>query len=139
MHPTVTKVDHYSASIPNQVGEGARVLAVVRDAGINLIALWAYPSSGGKAKLEMINELGAGFPKAAKKAELEIGPKQTAFFVNGEDYPGAVAEILAKLAHAGINVAAIQAVCGGKGRYGAVVFLPQAAIRKAAAKALGLS
>ena len=138
MHTTVTKVDHYSTSIPNQAGEGARVLAAVRDAGINLIALWAYPSSAGNAQLEMIAQPGIGFPKAAKKAGLTIGAKQTAFFVNGEDYPGAVAETLAKLAHAGINVGAIQAVCGGKGRYGAVIFLPQAAIRKAG-KALGLS
>jgi hypothetical protein len=71
----------------------------------------------------MIPQHGAGFTKAAKKAGLKVGAKQTAFFVNGGDYPGAVAETLSKLDHAGINVGAVQAVCGGKGRYGAVIFL----------------
>jgi len=76
--------------------------------------------------------------QATKKAGLQVGAKQTAFFVNGNDHPGAVAETHSKLAKAGINVGAVQAVCGGEGRYGAVVFLPQASIRKAA-KALGIS
>ncbi len=131
-----TKVDHYSASIENRVGEGARVLGALRDAGVNLIALWAYPFGDGKAQLEMIPESRVGFPKAAKKAGLKLSARQTAFFINGKDHPGAVAESLAKLARAGINVGAVQAVCGGNGRYGAVIFLPQAQARKAA-KALG--
>jgi hypothetical protein len=53
-------------------------------------------------------------------------------------YPGAVAATLSKLAQAGIDVAAVQAVWGGKGRCGAVGFLPKASIRKAA-KTLGIS
>jgi hypothetical protein len=135
---SITKVDYFSASIPNKVGEGARVLAALRDAGVNLTALWGYPWKGGKVQLEMIPETGAGFAKAAKKAGLAVGKKQTAFFVNGEDRPGAVAEKLSQLAQAGISVGAVQAVCGGGGRYGAVIFLPQKDVRKAA-KALGVS
>lgn len=134
---TATTVDHYSATIDNRAGEAARVLGALRDAGVNLTALWAYPSSPRKAQLEMIPESGAGFAKAAKKAGLTLSPKQIAFFIHGKDHPGAVAKSLAKLAAAGINVGAVQAVCAGKGRYGAVIFLPQAGVRKAA-KALGV-
>jgi hypothetical protein len=43
--------------------------------------------------------------------------------VNGEDYPGAVAETLTILAHAEINVG-----CGAG--YGTMIFLRQAGIRK---------
>ena len=129
---TAIKVDHYSAGIDNRVGEGARVLGALRDAGVNLTALWAYPSAEGKAQLEMIPESSAGFAKAAKKAGLTLSAKQTAFFINGKDRPGAVADSLAKLAQAGINVGAVQAVCGGNGRYGAVIFLPQSDVRTAA-------
>ncbi|HYL38184.1 MAG TPA: hypothetical protein VEV17_19865 [Bryobacteraceae bacterium] len=132
MKETVIKVDQYSASIPDKVGEGARVLGALREAGVNLIALWAYPSGPEKAQLEMIPETSAGFAKAARKAGLALAPKQSAFFVNGKDRPGAVADILATLAAAGINVGAVQAVCGGGGRYGAVIYLPQAEVRKAA-------
>lgn len=137
MADQVTKVDHYSAEILNKVGEGARLLSALRDRGVNLIALWAYPSGARKTQIELIPESSAGFAKAAKKAGLNVGKKQTAFFINGEDHPGAVAETLAKLAQAGINVGAAQAICAGMGRYGAVIFLPRADVRKAA-KALGL-
>ena len=41
---TATKVDHYAATIDNRIGEGARVLGALRDAGVNLTALWEKPS-----------------------------------------------------------------------------------------------
>lgn len=112
------------------------MLGALRDAGFNLTALWAYPSGKGRAQLEMIPESGTGFTKAAKQAGLKLTPRQTAFFVSGKDHPGVAAESLARLAAAGINVGAVQAVCGGNGSYGAVIFLPQKDVRKAA-KALG--
>jgi len=136
MPDKVVKVDHYSAAIPNKVGEGARALSALRDAGVNLIALWGYASSARQAQLELIPESSIGFAKAAKKAGLKLMKKQTAFFINGEDHPGAVAESLGKLASAGVNVGAVQAACAGMNRYGAVIFLPQADVRKAT-KALG--
>ena len=138
MSGNVVKVNHYSTTIANKAGEGARVLGALKDGGVNFIALWAYPSKPGQAQLEMIPENGSALVKAAKKAGLAIGKKQTAFFVNGEDGPGVVAESLAKLAAARINVGAAQAVCAGAGRYGAIIFLPQKDVRKAA-KALGVS
>jgi hypothetical protein len=51
--------------------------------------------------------------------------------VRGDDHPGAVADILKKLADARITVGALQAVCGGAGTYGAVIFVSSAAARKA--------
>ena len=40
----IREVEHYSASILNKVGEGARVLGALRDPGVNLIAFWGYQS-----------------------------------------------------------------------------------------------
>lgn len=136
MAETIRQVEHYSASVANKVGEGARVLGALRSAGINLIAMWGYPRGAGKATLEFIPADGAAFAAAAKGAKLKLSKKQIAFHVEGEDRPGAIADLLAKLAAAKINVGAAQAVCAGAGRYGAVIFLPQAAVGKAA-KALG--
>jgi len=138
MAETIRQVEHYSASVANKVGEGARVLGALRAAGVNLIALWGYGRDTGKATLEFIPENGAAFVAAAKAAKLKLSKKQIAFHVEGEDRPGAVADLLAKLAAEKVNVGALQAVCAGAGRYGAVIFLPQAAVGKAA-KALGAS
>jgi len=138
MAETIRQVDHYSATIANKVGEGARVLGALRDAGINLIALWGYARATGKATLEFIPENGAAFASAAKAAKIKLSKKQIAFYVHGDDRPGAIADLCARLAAAKVNIGAIQAVCAGAGRYGAVIFLPQAAVGKAA-KALGAS
>ena len=131
MAEEIRVVEHYSASIPNKVGEGARVLGALRDAGVNLIAFWGYKHGPGRAQLEFIPEDSAIFVSAAKQAKLRLR-KRTALFIHGDDRPGAIADMLAKLAGAHINVAALQAVCGEGGRYGAIVFLPPAAAGKAA-------
>jgi hypothetical protein len=131
MAEEVRVVEHYSASIANKVGEGARVLGALRDAGVNLIAFWGYKHGAGQAQLEFIPEDAATFVAAAKQAKLRLR-KSTALYIHGDDRPGAIADILAKLAGARINVAAVQAVCGGGGSYGTIVFLPPAAASKAA-------
>ena len=131
MAEEIREVEHYSASILNKVGEGARVLGALRDAGVNLIAFWGYKHGAGRAQLEFIPEDSATFVAAAKQAKLRLR-KSTALYIYGDNRPGAIADILAKLARAHINVAAVQAVCGAGGSYGTIVFLPQAATRKAA-------
>src|SRR5215469_9630944 len=130
MAEEIRRVEHYSASIPNKVGEGACVLGKLRDAGVNLIAFWGY-SSGKMAQLQFIPEHGGVFIAAAKQAKLRVR-KSTAFYVHGDDHPGAVADILKKLADAHISLGAMHAVCGGAGTYGAVIFLSPSAARKAA-------
>lgn len=128
----IRQVEHYSVSIPDKVGEAARVLRALRDARVNLIAFWGYQYRAGRGQLEFIPENGAAFVAAAKQAELKLSKKRTALYFHGEDRPGAVADVLEKLAAAHINLGAVQAVCGGAGRYGAVLFLPPASARKAA-------
>ncbi len=134
---SVQKLDHYSCTISNKVGEGARVLNAFREAGVNFTAIWGYAKNTRAGILEMLPEDGKALVKAGKKLGLEVKPVLTAFYYSGVDHPGAVAEALSALAGVGINVAAAQAVCGGEGRFGAAVFVAKADGRKAA-KALGV-
>ena len=131
MAEEIRQDEHYSASIPNKVGEGARVLGELREAGVNLIAFWGYPSGKGRVRLEFIPEDGGVFVAAAKQTKLKVR-KSAAFYVHGDDRPGAIADILKKLADAHISLGAMHAVCGGARTYGAVIFLSTAAARKAA-------
>src|ERR1700751_1588757 len=79
MADDIRVVDHYSASIPNKVGEGARVLAALRDAGVNLIAFWGYKHGEGRAQLEFIPEDSATFVTAAKASQAQAAQKYGAF------------------------------------------------------------
>lgn len=131
MADDIRRVEHYSVSIRDKVGEGARVLGALRDRGVNLIAVWGYPRGAGKAQLELIPENASAFEAAAKQAKLRL-KKSTAFHITGEDHPGVIADVLKKLAEAKISVGAAQAICAGAGRYGAVLFLSPSGTKKAA-------
>lgn len=135
MADTVTALAYFAVVVPNKIGEGAKVLASLNEAGVNLIGFWGYPVKGKKAQLDIAPADAKVFAKAAKKLGLEVAPKRTAFLINGEDRPGAVAEALGKLAAAGISTHAAQAICAGEGRYGALIQVGDEDV-KAAKKAL---
>lgn len=139
MADTVRKSDYFKALIPNKPGEGAKVLNALKDAGVNLVGLWGYPMGKGKqAALELIPETAAGFGKLAKKAGLaDVEKLSGCFLIAGEDRIGAMAEVMSKLAAAGINVQSAKAVCAGAGSFGAAVFVAPEDAKKAA-KALGV-
>lgn len=99
---------------------------------MTLIACWGYQCRAGRGQLEFIAEHGTAFVAAAKQAKINLSKECTALYFHGEDRPGAVADVLEKLAAARFNLGAVQEVCGGAGRYGAVLFLPSATARKAA-------
>ena len=87
--------------------------------------------------MDFLPEDSAAFAKAARKAGLLLSKKKCGFLMQGDDRPGALAEVLGKLADAGINVTAVQAACAGSGRYGGLLWVKPPDLRKAA-KALGV-
>ena len=76
--------------------------------------------------------------EAAKAAGLKLSKKKSGFLIQGEDRPGAVAEVVKKLADATINVTSAQVFCAGAGRYGGMLWVKAPDLRKAA-KALGIA
>ena len=130
----IRKVDYFKALVQDKAGEGARILSALLGEGIDLLAFTGFPR-GRKAQLDFVPENGPAFRKAAKKVGLAV-TKNTAFLVQGQDCPGAIAEIVSKLADAGVSITALDAVAAGGGRYGAILWVKPAEVRKAA-KALG--
>jgi predicted amino acid-binding ACT domain protein len=61
-----------------------------------------------------------------------VRAKKTGFIVQGDDRPGAIAELMQKLADAKINVTAIDGVSAGAGRYGAILWVKPQNVGKAA-------
>ncbi len=138
MAEDIRRVDYYYATVPDKAGEAARVLAALRQAGVNLLAFSAFPAGARKAQLDFIAEDTAALTKAAKGAGIKLSKKKSGFLIQGDDRPGAVADVAGKLAQAGINVTALQAVCAGMGRYGGLLWVKPSDLRKAA-RALGVA
>jgi hypothetical protein len=134
MTDLIRKVDYFKAQVPDKAGEGARILSALLGEGINLLVFTGFPR-GRKTQLDFIPENGPAFRKAAKKAGLAV-TKKTAFLVQGQDRPGAIAGIVSRLAYAGVNIIALDAVAAGEDRYGAILWVKPTEARRAA-KALG--
>lgn len=135
MANTLRKVDYYYVMLPNRAGQGAKVMAALAAEGVNMLAFSGFPS-GGKAQLDLMPENSAKFRKAARKLALKVSVRKTGFLCHGDDRVGAMTTILNKLAAAKISVVAMDAVTGGKGRFGAIFWVKPNAVAKAA-KALG--
>ncbi len=131
MADTVRKVSYFKLTVPDKPGEGARVLDSLREQGVNLLAFSGFPV-GHRAQLDFIPEDPAGFQKAARQVRLKMGAKKTAFLLQGEDRPGALADTYSKLANAKINVVALQGVSAGAGRYGAILWVKPKDVTKTA-------
>ena len=131
MADSVRVVDYFYVTTPQKPGVGAARLTELREAGVNLLAFSGFPSGRG-AQIDFIPEDGPAFRAAAKKAKWKLtGPKR-AFLIAGDDRPGAIADILKKLADAGINVTAVDAACAGSGRYGAILWVAPRDVSRAA-------
>jgi hypothetical protein len=135
MAERVRVVDYFYTTVSNKPGEGARALAVLRDAGVNLVAFSGFPA-GRQAQLDFVPEDARAFREAARRAKWKLtGPKRV-FLIEGDDRVGAGADLLAALASARINVTAIDAVGSGAGRYGVLLWVAPRDVRRAA-KLLG--
>lgn len=135
MADTIRTVDYYYIIAPDKPGEGARVLGALRDAGVNLQAVLAFPSAR-RTQIDVVPVDSVAFLNTAKAAKLKVSKPKKAFLVEGDDRPGAIATLLTRLGNAKINVTATSAVRGGPGRFGAILWVKSKDLKKAA-EALG--
>lgn len=131
MADSVQLVSYYSVTLPNKTGQGIAVLATLQAAGVNLLAFWGYPVKGRKVQFDIVPEKAGELTRALKKAAIEPGEKRQALLISGADRPGALADSFSKLAGAGIDVYAAQAVAAGEGRYACLLQLGEGDLKKA--------
>jgi len=131
MATTVRKTAYFSMKTPNRPGQGARLLSGLAAHGVNLIAFTGFPNAG-RAQVDFVPYDANKFTRAARKLGMKVSKKKTVFLAQGGDKAGAVASICGKLARAGINMVAMDAVAAGGKRYGAMFWVRPRDVARAA-------
>jgi len=137
MAETVQLVEYYYVQVPDKPGEGARLLAQLKEAGVNLLAFSGFPAAR-KGQVDFVPEDAKAFKTAARKAKWHLSPAKKVFLIAGDDRVGVGADLLGKLAEAKVNIIASHAVTAGAGRFGMLLWVKPGDVRKAA-KALGVA
>ena len=131
MATNVRRTAYFSMKTPNRAGQGARLLNGLAAHGVNLLAFTGFPNTG-RAQVDFVPYDVTRFTRAARKLGLKVSKKKTVFLAQGSDKTGAVASICARLAGAGINMVAMDAVAAGKGRFGAIFWVKPRDVARAA-------
>jgi hypothetical protein len=132
MADTVRDVEYYYVTVSDEPGAGQRILSALKDAGVNLLAFHGFPLGDGRSQIDLVPEDPDALKGAAAAAGVALsGAKQT-FLIQGDDRVGAVADTIAKLAEANVNLTAATATAAGSGRFGMILWVAPADYQRAA-------
>lgn len=132
MADKVRRVEYHYVAVPDRPGEGLKVLSTLKNAGVLLLGIQAFPTGGGQAQLNLIPEDPGKFKQAAQSAGVALTGPRWAFLITGDDRVGAAAEHAQRLADAKINITAVTALGAGAGRYSMILWVAPADFEKAA-------
>ena len=135
MSTSVHLAQYYKMMVPHKAGQGIKLLEHLQKSKVNLLAFLAFPKKG-RAQVDCVPVDSAKFVAAAKRAKWNIKGPKACFVIDAKDQVGAFAPYAEKLAKSKINIRAAAAVRGGAGRCGAILWVNQKDVKKAA-KALG--
>ncbi|MFQ6023322.1 MAG: hypothetical protein ACE5NW_11420 [Acidiferrobacterales bacterium] len=132
----VRKVSYCYVTVPSRAGHGAKILAELRKAGVNLLAFSGFPTQKGMAQLDFVANNMAPLKRVAKKNGWRLSKIKKGFLAQGDDAVGVAHRHIQKLADKKINITAADAVAAGRGRYGMLLWVKPKDYSRAA-KALG--
>ena len=125
MREHVFRVEYFALTIEDRPGAGAELGRHLKDEGVNLIAMSAFPLTAGRTQVDIVPEHPDQFLRAAKKLDLALGEPKVAFLIQGTDRPGAIGEVMNRLGAANVNIRATLGVACGENRYGGVLWVNQ--------------
>jgi hypothetical protein len=114
---TIRRVDYFKATVKDQPGEAYKLLSVLADLGVDLLAITLIPIGPMSTQMTLFPEDTPKLTTAAANAKLTLDGPQRALLIQGEDVLGALVDVHARLAAANVNVFASSGVSDGHGHY----------------------
>ena len=112
MAENIRKMTCLTATVEDRPGALAELAKGLADANVNLVGMWGYPISGGRAVVMCIPDEPGKVKSLAASAGMEI-EESTVFVIEGDDRVGALVDPVQKIAGAGINLYAASALATG--------------------------
>ncbi|MGH7217300.1 MAG: hypothetical protein ACREIG_08705 [Nitrospiraceae bacterium] len=127
----IRTTQYYKVQIADKPGTLTDMLAPLYEAGLNLIAVHAFPRSR-RTQVDVVPEDVTAFKDIAKAHKLKIQGPKMCLLVEGDDRPGAMADLTNRLGSSKINMTAVTGLAAGQGRFGAILWVKPGDVKKAA-------
>ena len=131
MADVIRVAQYFKVQIADKPGTLTDMLAPLYEAGVNLLAVHAFPRSR-RTQVDVVPEDPTAFKDVAKANKLKIQGPKMCLLVDGDDRPGAMADLTNRLGSAKINMIAVTGLAAGRGRYGAILWVKPGDVKKAA-------
>ena len=120
---TVRPVDYFYANVRDELGAAYRVLSLLAERGVNLLAFTAVPSGPTLAQFALFPEHPNQLVAEARLAQLSLDGPHHALLVQGDDELGGLARVHERLFDAGVDIYASSGVSDGRGAFGYIVYV----------------
>lgn len=131
MADMIRTAQYYKVQIADKPGTLTDMLAPLYEAGLNLMAVHAFPRSR-RTQVDVVPEDVTAFKDVARAHKLKIQGPKMCLLVEGDDRPGALADLTDRLRLAKINMTAVTGLAAGQGRFGAILWVKPGDVKKAA-------
>ena len=131
MAELIRAAQYFKMQIADKPGTLAGLLAPLRDAGVNLMAVHAFPRNR-RTQVDVVPVDPIAFKNVAKVHKLKMQGPKTCLLVEGDDRPGVLADLTDRLGSAKINMTAVTGLSAGQGRCGAILWVEPRDMKKAA-------
>ena len=92
MADTVRRVEYHYLTVPDSPGEGRRILSMLEESGVDLLAFLGFPVGSGQSRLDLVPDDPGSLRAAAERAGITLSEAKRAFLIQGDDRVGAVAD-----------------------------------------------
>ena len=131
MADMIRTAQYFKVQIADKPGTLAGMLAPLREAGANLMAVHAFPRNR-RTQVDVVPEDPTAFKDLAKAHKWKMQGPKMCLLVDGDDRPGALADLTDRLGSARINLTAVTGLTAGQGRFGAILWVKPRDVKKAA-------
>jgi hypothetical protein len=119
----VRRVDYFYTTVSDQPGEAYKLLKILADLGVSLLAFVAVPIGPLRTQLTLFPEDAGKLAREAQNDLMVLDGPHPALMVQGDDELGVLADVHMKLAKASVNVYASSGVADGKGSFGYILYV----------------